>query len=87
MIFAVKGFATYGQAVMLSRIGNRIVAENQRRMFDKLLNESLGFFANRHSSEFLARLTTGASAASAVLNLLDHRGRPRSALADRRSAS
>jgi hypothetical protein len=28
---------------MLSRIGNRIVADNQRAVFTKLLNEGLGF--------------------------------------------
>ena len=70
LIFIIKGLATYGQAVMLSRIGNRIVAENQQRMFDKLLNESLTFFADRHSSEFMARLSQGANAASQVLSLL-----------------
>jgi subfamily B ATP-binding cassette protein MsbA len=69
-VFALKGFSTYGHAVMLSRIGNQIVAENQRKMFDKLLSESLGFFAQRHSSEFIARLTAGATAATQVLNLL-----------------
>jgi ATP-binding cassette subfamily B protein len=70
VLFTVKGLATYGQAVVLSRIGNRIVARNQRRVFNKLLNESLGFFSNRHSTEFIARLTAGASAATNVLNLL-----------------
>jgi len=70
VLFLVKGVSTYGHTVMLSRISNRIVAENQRHLFDKLLNESLSFFADRHSSEFLARLTTGAAAASQVLNLL-----------------
>ena len=70
LLFALKGAASYGQAVMLARIGARIVAENQRRMFDKLLNEGLGFFANRHSAEFVARLATGASSASYVINLL-----------------
>src|ERR1700694_4453216 len=69
-IFAIKGAATYGQAVMLSRIGNSIIAENQRRLFDRLMNQNLGFFAERHSSEFLARLSAGASAATQVLNLL-----------------
>jgi subfamily B ATP-binding cassette protein MsbA len=39
-------------------------------MFDKLLNESLRYFADRHSSEFMARLTTGAAAASQTLTLL-----------------
>jgi ABC-type multidrug transport system fused ATPase/permease subunit len=70
VIFIVKGFATYGSAVMLSWIGNRIIADNQRRMFDKLLQQNIGFFADRHSSEFIARLTTGANAVSQVINLL-----------------
>jgi ATP-binding cassette subfamily B protein len=70
VIFAIKGVATYGQSVILSRIANHIIAENQRRLFSKLLNESIGFFSNRHSSEFAARLMTGASAATQILNLL-----------------
>jgi ATP-binding cassette subfamily B protein len=70
VIFIVKGFATYGSAVMLSWIGNSIIADNQRRMFDKLLQQNIGFFADRHSSEFIARLTTGAAAVSQVINLL-----------------
>jgi len=70
VIFAVKGFAAYGGNVMLSSIGNSIIADNQRRLFDKLLHQSIGFFADRHSSEFIARLTTGAAAVSGVINLL-----------------
>jgi ATP-binding cassette subfamily B protein len=70
VIFAIKGVATYGQSVILSRIANHIIAENQRRLFSKLLNESIGFFSTRHSSEFAARLMTGASAATQILNLL-----------------
>lgn len=70
VIFMVKAMATYGQALMLARIGNRIIADNQRRMFAKLLQHNVGYFADRHSSEFMARLTTGAAAASQVLNLL-----------------
>jgi ATP-binding cassette subfamily B protein len=54
----------------MSRIGTRIVGDNQRRVFDKLLNEGLGYFANRHSSEFIARVTTGANSAAGVINLL-----------------
>ncbi len=70
VIFIVKAFATYGHSVMLSRIGNHIIAMNQRRMFDALITQSIGFFSERHSSEFMARLTTGANAASVVINLL-----------------
>ena len=70
VIFGARGLATYFSTVVLSRIGNRIVADNQRRMFDKLLHENMSFFADRHSSEFIARMTTGASAVSSVINLL-----------------
>jgi ATP-binding cassette subfamily B protein len=70
IVFSLRGLATYGQAVILSRIGNGIVAENQRRLFAKMLQHNLGFFADRHTSEFTARLSTGATSATNVLNLL-----------------
>ncbi len=70
LLFAMRGAAIYGQAVVLSKIGNSIVAENQRRLFSKLMHENLDFFANRHSSEFLARLTASAASAMQALNLL-----------------
>ncbi|HSP50507.1 MAG TPA: ABC transporter ATP-binding protein [Pseudolabrys sp.] len=69
-LFTVKGLATYGHSVILSQIGNRIVANNQRAVFGKLLNEGIGFFSDRHSTEFIARLTAGAAAATQVINLL-----------------
>ena len=69
-VFATKGLSTYGAAVLLNYVGNSIVAKNQRRMFDKLLRENIGYFADRHSSEFISRLTTGAAAVSQVINLL-----------------
>jgi len=70
VLFATKGLATYGHSVMMSRIGNRIIANNQRAVFAKLLHEGLTFFSDRHSTEFLARLSTGAAAATQVINLL-----------------
>ena len=70
VLFLVKALATYGHTVMLSRIGNRIIALNQRQMFNALINQNIAFFSERHSSEFMARLTTGATAASQVINML-----------------
>ncbi|MDC7784413.1 ABC transporter ATP-binding protein [Rhodoplanes sp. TEM] len=70
VIFAVKGVATYGQAVTLARISNRIIAGNQKRMFDRLVRQNLSFFTDKHSSEFVARVNYGAGAASGVLNAL-----------------
>jgi ATP-binding cassette, subfamily B, bacterial MsbA len=69
-LFALKGLATYGQTVVLSRIGNRIVADNQRAVFAKLLSEGVSFFSDRHSTEFIARLATGAAACTQVINIL-----------------
>jgi ATP-binding cassette, subfamily B, bacterial MsbA len=70
IIFIVKGISTYGHSVILSKISNAILASNQRRLFAKLMNESIGFFSERHSSEFLARLTAGAKSITDVLNQL-----------------
>jgi subfamily B ATP-binding cassette protein MsbA len=70
VIFAVKGFTLYLHSVTLNTISNRIVSEIQRRTFDKLLIEGLGYFSNRHSTEFLAKVTNGARAAANVLRQL-----------------
>jgi ATP-binding cassette, subfamily B, bacterial MsbA len=70
IVFIIKGAATYGHQVILSKISNAILANNQRALFAKLMNESVGFFSDRHSSEFLARLTAGANSVTQVLNLL-----------------
>src|SRR6516164_9149816 len=70
LLFLVRGAATYGFTVILSKISNAILANNQRQLFAKLMNESVGFFSERHSSEFLARLTAGAKSIAEVLNQL-----------------
>ena len=70
IIFLVKGITDYSHQVILARIGNSIIAENQRKLFDKLLSERISFYADRHSSEFAARLSMGANAANQVLNQL-----------------
>lgn len=70
LLLFLKGIATYGQTVILSKISNAILANNQRRLFAKLMNESIAFFSDRHSSEFLTRLTSGAKSITDVLNLL-----------------
>ncbi len=70
LVFVVRALATYGSSVTMAWIGNRIVADNQRRLFDKLMNENIGYFADRHTSEFIARLATGAAAVSQVISLI-----------------
>ncbi len=69
-LFTVKGFATYGQMTTLAKIGNRIIADYQRRLYDSMLSQGVSFFAERHSSEFLNRLNSGAAGARSVLDLI-----------------
>src|ERR1700752_4410977 len=70
LLLFVKGVSTYGHKVILTKISNAILANNQRQLFAKLMNESIGFCSSRHSSEFLARLTAGAKSITDVLNML-----------------
>ena len=78
VLFAAKGFSTYGHSVLLAQIGNRIVADNQRRMFDKLMHQNLSFFADRHTSEFILRLERRRDGGAASHQPADHLGWARS---------
>ncbi|HEX5779117.1 MAG TPA: ABC transporter ATP-binding protein [Xanthobacteraceae bacterium] len=69
-LFALKGAATYGQMVTLAKIGNRIIADYQRKIYDSLLAQGVSFFAERHSTEFLNRMNAGAGGARMVLDLI-----------------
>ena len=66
----MRGAATYGSQVVLSRIGNRIVATAQRRVFDRLLKQNIAYFQDRHSSEFIARLAFAANGVRDALQLV-----------------
>src|SRR3569623_1057346 len=52
-LYTAKGLATYWQAVILSTISKAILASNQRRLFAKLMQESVGFNAASQSTEHL----------------------------------
>jgi subfamily B ATP-binding cassette protein MsbA len=69
-LYLVKGFAGYLQAVTLAKIGNKIIADYQKRLFDNLLGQGIPFFARQHSTEFLNRMNSGAIGARMVLDLL-----------------
>jgi ATP-binding cassette, subfamily B, bacterial MsbA len=66
----IKGFSAYGQAVTLGRIGNRIIAGYQKRLYDNLLAQGIPFFSERHSTDFLNRLNSGAAGARGILEIL-----------------
>ena len=69
-IYVAKGFATYGQQVILSRISNNIIAESQAKIFDKMLAMDVSFYNARHSTEFIARQAFISQSAGNALNTL-----------------
>jgi subfamily B ATP-binding cassette protein MsbA len=70
LLFTLRGAATFGSQIVLSRIGNRIVATAQQRVFDRLLKQNIGYFQDRHSSEFVARLSFAANGVRDCLQLV-----------------
>ena len=55
IIFVSKGLATYGQAVLMSQVGNRIVADLQSQLFDRLMGADLAFFHKTSPGILIAR--------------------------------
>jgi ATP-binding cassette subfamily B protein len=69
-VFLIKGLSTYGSSVILTKIGNNIVARQQRRLGNHVLDQSLAFFVHFPSSDLITRVSQAASSASTVMNLL-----------------
>ena len=67
--FILRGFATYGQAVTLSKIGNNIVARYQRRLYSHLMTLSVGYFAEARSAYMAAQVSQNVNGIRDVLNL------------------
>ena len=70
VVFFVKGMGQYGSNVILSKIGNNIVARQQQRVSNHILNQSLAFFIHFPSSDLITRVSRAASSARDVMNLL-----------------
>ena len=56
-IFVAKGLAGYGQAVTMNHVGQRIVADLQRRLFDHLMVADLAFFHDNAPGQLISRFT------------------------------
>ncbi|MGE3245536.1 MAG: ABC transporter ATP-binding protein [Beijerinckiaceae bacterium] len=69
-LFAARGIVTYFSTLLLARTGNRIVASVQRRLFDHLLNQDMGFFNARHSTDFMTRLSYAAASVRDTLQTI-----------------
>ena len=70
VIFITKGIATYVQALFLSRAGNAIIADRQRKIYDRMLEHGIEFYHSYSSADLIMRMTQSANAARNVVDTL-----------------
>ncbi len=66
----MKGFAAYFSEIIVGNIGNRLVAQVQKQMFDHMLKVDVGFFQQHTSSDLVTRISYNAGAVRDMLNLV-----------------
>jgi subfamily B ATP-binding cassette protein MsbA len=72
----VKGFADYGQTVLMNRVGQRVIADVQRALFARLMRADLAYFNATSSGLLISRLTNDVGLLrSAAANVLAGIGR------------
>ncbi len=59
--FAVKSVCNYGEAVFLSKVGLRVIADMQARLFAHLMRLDVAFFHANSTGRILSRLTNDIS--------------------------
>jgi ATP-binding cassette subfamily B protein len=69
-IFIIKGVATYIQTLYLSRAGNSIIADRQRRIYDRMLEHGIEFYHSYSSADLVMRITQSAQKARSVVDIL-----------------
>jgi ATP-binding cassette, subfamily B, bacterial MsbA len=55
--FVTKGFANYGQSIMMNFVGLRIIADTQNRLFAHLARMDLSFFHSHPTGTLISRFT------------------------------
>ena len=61
LTFAVKGATTYGQAVLMTAVGQRIIAGMQNEMFAHLMRADLALFHDTSVGRLVSRFTNDAN--------------------------
>ena len=79
--FAFKGIADYGEAVLLSRVGLRVISDMQNRLFSRLMDLDVAYFHANQSGKLMSRLTNDVNAMRfAVSNALTGAGKDASSV-------
>jgi subfamily B ATP-binding cassette protein MsbA len=61
VVFAVKGLAAYGEAVVMNGVGQRIVADLQATLFARLIHADLAFFNDTATGALISHFTNDAN--------------------------
>ena len=62
MVLAVlKGISSYFQTVLMTTVGQRVIADVQNRLFGRLVHADLAFFQATPSGQLISRFTTDAN--------------------------
>ncbi len=70
-IALVKGLADYGEAVLMNRVGQRVIADVQIALFTRLMRADLSYFHAHPSGSLISRFTSDAALLrSAAANVL-----------------
>ena len=69
LVFAVRGIASYGQGVLLAKVGNNVVARYQRRLFEHLMRLDIGFFTAMRSGQLAAQIAQNVTGVRDLLNV------------------
>lgn len=69
LTFFIRGIASYGQAVLLARIGNNLVARYQERLFAHLMRLGFDFYADSRSGQLAARISENVIGIREVLSV------------------
>jgi subfamily B ATP-binding cassette protein MsbA len=57
LVSVLKGFAYFGQFYLVGMVGQRVIADIRKALFDHLLKLSPGFYTRRHSGDILQRFS------------------------------
>ncbi|WP_371135097.1 ABC transporter ATP-binding protein [Thalassospira sp.] len=67
--FALKGFANYGQSVLMSYVGDRILADIQNKLYAHVIRLDIGFFHGTNTGKLITRFTSDITSMRAAVSV------------------
>lgn len=68
VIFITKGLATYGNQVIMSKVGNSLIASLRKRVFGHVVSLPISYFDRTTLGEIFTRISSGANSAVVIIS-------------------